>query len=122
MTIRFAAANPEYNLFVARRLGATRWLRAANDNTGDNKAGAGDDRLLKAALRHFAEHGLGAAEHARGLAEAAFFVGDSDRYRWWLAICRTLDKRLARAAASRIEGIVTPMVKSSAETLHKVLP
>lgn len=97
MTIRFAAANPAYNPFIAGRFGVAP-RRAANDNV----IGICSDRLLKATLRHFAEHGLGAAEHARGQAEIAFFAGDSESYRWWLAICRTLDRRMADAVAARV--------------------
>jgi hypothetical protein len=70
--------------------------RPAND---DNEAGA-DDAMLRAALRHFADHGLAAASHARRRAECAFFAGDRDAYRWWLGICRTLDRRMARELAA----------------------
>jgi hypothetical protein len=98
MTIRFAAANPEYNPVVARMMGAPVRLRAANDNV----LGICSDKLLKAALRHFAEHGLSAAEHARDLAERAFFAGEREQYRWWLSICRTLDRRMAEAAADQM--------------------
>ena len=59
---------------------------------------------MRAALMHFAEHGLGAARAAREKAEAAFFAGDRAGYDWWLAITRTLDRRMAieaeRAAIS----------------------
>ena len=96
MTIRFAAANPEHNPIVARLLDAPLRLGAVNDNS----PGLCSDQLLKAALRHFAQHGLGAAEHARGLAEEAFFAGESERYRWWLSICRTLDRRMADTIAA----------------------
>lgn len=71
--------------------------RAANDN----HHGFTNDVLLRAALRHFAEHGLGAAEQARQSAERAFFAGDRADYDWWLAICRTLDRRMAAAVAAR---------------------
>jgi hypothetical protein len=98
MTIRFAAANPAHNPVIARVLGAPLRLGAANDNG----LGLCGDKLLKAALRHFAQHGLSAAEHARGLAEAAFFAGDREQYRWWLSICRTLDRRMADAVAAHI--------------------
>lgn len=97
MTIRFAAANPEYNPILARILDAPVLLRAVNDNT----AGISSDRLLKAALRHFAEHGLSAAERARAMAEHAFFEGDRGSYDWWLQICRLLDRRMADAVAAR---------------------
>ena len=73
MTIRFAAANRGgFNAFVAPMFVASIPLRAANDNMH----GTSNDKLLKAALRHFAEHGLCAAEHARENAERAFFEGD----------------------------------------------
>jgi hypothetical protein len=98
MTIRFAAAHFQHNRVLTQVLGGRAWLRAANDNA----LGAPGDKLLKAALRHFAEHGLGAAEQARALAEAAFFAGDREQYRWWLAICRTLDRRMAEAVAAHI--------------------
>ena len=64
---------------------------AANDN-GEAEV---SDRLLYAALRHFAQHGLGAAREARNQAEKAFFAGDRAAYDWWNAICRTLDRRIA---------------------------
>ncbi|MCB2075343.1 MAG: hypothetical protein H6917_08110 [Novosphingobium sp.] len=98
MTIRFAAANRGgFNAFVAPMFVASIPLRAANDNMH----GTSNDKLLKAALRHFAEHGLCAAEHARENAERAFFEGDRPGYRWWLAICHTLDRRMADAVSAR---------------------
>ena len=100
MTIRFAAANPEHNPLIARVLDAPLRLRAANDNG----QGVCSDQLLKAALRHFAQHGLSAADHARELAEEAFFAGDREQYGWWLSICRTLDRRMADAVAAHIRG------------------
>lgn len=67
--------------------------RAANDNlAGDALDG---DHLLHAALRHFAEHGLSAARRAGDNARAAFAAGDDRTCRHWMAICRTLDRRLA---------------------------
>ena len=95
MTIRFAAAHSTDSSALVRALTARRPLDAANDNaTG---AATGSDRLLKAALRHFARHGLSAAELARGNAEEAFLAGKSEEYRWWLAICSALDRRMAAA-------------------------
>lgn len=73
-------------------------LRAANDNRRD----AQHDALLRAALRMFAEHGLGAGHRAQGAAEDAFFAGDRDRYRWWLSVTRTLDRKLAVELAGRM--------------------
>ena len=72
-------------------------LNAANDNG----AGLGGEALLHAALRHFAEHGLSAANRARENAEEAFFAGRSDEYRWWMAICTALDRRMPAAVAFR---------------------
>jgi hypothetical protein len=97
MTIRFAAAYPRHNPVIARVLSARAARRPANDNSSD----VSSDRLLKAALRHFAEHGLSAAERARAKAEEAFFDGDRQTYDWWLRICRLLDRRMADAVAAR---------------------
>lgn len=97
MTIRFAAANRgNIGSLVSHMLVASIPLRAANDNMH----GSSSDGLLKAALRHFAEHGLCAAEQARKNAERAFFAGDRPAYRWWLAICHTLDRRMAKAVSA----------------------
>ena len=71
--------------------------RAANDNRAD-PAG---DALLRAALRLFAEHGLGAGQRAQTEAENAFFAGNRASYRWWLAVTRTLDRKLAVELAGR---------------------
>lgn len=91
MTIHLATARSGAGSPLSRILTRRRPSTAANDNY----TGEGDDQLLHAALRHFAEHGLRAAKAARKEAEIAFFAGDRDRYLWWLGICRTLDKRLA---------------------------
>lgn len=80
--------------------------RAANDDDGSGigrKAGLFraepvSDQTLQAALRYFAEHGLGAARAARAQAEKAFFLGDRQAYDWWIGITRTLDRRLAAEA------------------------
>jgi hypothetical protein len=85
-------------------------VHAANDNDLA-KLGRGTlgrekmtppEHLLRAALVHFAEHGLGAARAARKQAERAFFAGDRHGYDHWIAITRTLDRRLA-LEAERIE-------------------
>ena len=83
---------------IARALARRSVERVANDN-GEI---AGHDEKLRAALRLFAEHGLGAARVARAEAERAFFDGDSQGYDWWLGVTRTLDRRLADEAANRI--------------------
>ena len=66
-------------------------LAASNDNGADPH----NDALLRAALRLFADHGLGAGHRAQVQAEKAFFAGNRERYRWWLAVTRTLDRKLA---------------------------
>jgi hypothetical protein len=96
MSIRFAAPPQARNVRLSGSQARATIARAVNDNN----AAHSDDALLRAALRHFAEHGLGAAAHARRRAEAAFFAGDRNAYRWWLGICRTLDRRLARELAA----------------------
>ncbi|MEO6151914.1 MAG: hypothetical protein ABIT09_09260 [Croceibacterium sp.] len=98
MTIRFAAAQvanaPRLNRAQARAAIAF----PANDNGGSGASEA----TLHAALRHFAEHGLAAAQHARQQAEAAFFAGDRQMYQWWLEICRTIDWRIAVELVGRV--------------------
>lgn len=76
--------------------------RPANDNSADAAAEA----ILHASLRHFAEHGLAAAAHAKAKAEAARIAGDRDGYLWWLGICRTLDRRMARELATQAKGFI----------------
>ncbi len=95
MTIHFAAARTTEVSALVRFLTGSVPLSAANDNG----AGIGGDKVLKAALRHFAEHGLAAAELACENAEEAFFAGQRDEYRWWMSICAALDKRMAAAVA-----------------------
>ncbi|RJX69855.1 hypothetical protein D6858_02840 [Tsuneonella suprasediminis] len=87
--VRHAICSP-----VTRALTTRAPARAANDNGNHHRAS--NEAVLQAALRHFGQHGLRAAEVARKHAEAAFFANDRLAYDWWLAICRTLDKRLAR--------------------------
>lgn len=90
---RAPACSPIAKALVSRAI-----ERAANDNGGSPADRQSNDQLLRAALRHFAEHGLGAAREARSQAEAAFFAGDRQAYDWWLGITRTLDRRLAAEA------------------------
>ncbi len=99
MTIQLAAARPVMKLLVGCDTMARYRRTAANDN-----ASAVLDRSeVRDALRHFAEHGLGAAENARQTAERAYFAGDHDGYRHWLAICRTLDRRLAMTLRDSVQ-------------------
>lgn len=72
------------------------------DAVNDNGTDPHGDALLRAALRLFADHGLGAGHRAQIEAEAAFFCGDRERYRWWLAVTRTLDRKLAVELAGRM--------------------
>jgi len=109
MSVRFASAN-----HPARRLGwraagrgliAPALARAANDNSppaGKRAAAAvAFDPLLADALRHFAVHGLAAAEVAVDLAAEARSRGDANGQDRWLAITQMFDRRLA-ARASRV--------------------
>ena len=86
---RYPACSP-----IARGLAGRAIERAANDN-GEH---APHDQMLRAALRHFADHGLGAARAAREQAEQAFVAGDRQSYDWWLGVTRALDRRLALEA------------------------
>lgn len=111
MSVRFASAN-----HPARRLGwraAGRGLiapvlaRAANDNGAGPgaalPAAGGFDPLLADALRHFAVHGLAAAEAAVDLAAEAGARGDADAKDHWLAITQMFDRRLAARAGRALE-------------------
>ncbi|MEM6907080.1 MAG: hypothetical protein AAF494_00240 [Pseudomonadota bacterium] len=112
MTIHFAPAHLSGRLArcnsLSRGLEATAAQRFANDNdTAEPVAGSmtgPSNDVLKAALRHFAKHGMNAARHARNHAETAFFAGDRPGYDWWIAVTRTLDRRLAAEAHRRTLG------------------
>jgi hypothetical protein len=95
MTIRFAAAHASDSSAIVRALTTVSLCPAANDNSD----GFPRDETLRAALRHFAEHGLGAAQQAYRNSEKAFFAGKREEYRHWLAICRALDRRMADAVS-----------------------
>lgn len=93
MTLRTAATRPATPVFVCPVQQRRVIQRAANDNA----ARVGHDPVLRDALKHFARHGLAAAEVARQEAEKAFFADDRRGYDHWLSICRTLDRRMAAA-------------------------
>ena len=102
MPVHFAAACSNHYKALTRLSAPRTPLNPANDNAGETSGSTnGGELLLKAALRHFAQHGLSAAERARENAETAFFAGDSDQYRWWMAICTSLDRRMPAAVAFR---------------------
>ncbi|TRD12353.1 hypothetical protein FGU71_11075 [Erythrobacter insulae] len=100
MSIRFAApytpGQSSANLYVSKSLFQPVPRHAVNDNGADH--GTDSDHRLQAALRHFAEHGLGAARSAREQAQKAFFANDHQAYDWWIGITRALDRRLAAEA------------------------
>ena len=107
MPLHFAAARSTAHSPIARALARKAVSRAANDNgdgAGTSAYGSAIDTMMRAALRHFAEHGMGAAHEARRQAEQAHFDGDEAGYRWWLDICRALDRQLAVAVERRLES------------------
>jgi hypothetical protein len=113
MTIRFAAAWGGTTPAIARSLCLGAPLGAVNDNeprirpllrTVTSPVPAADDAMLAAALMHFARHGLSAASRARAEAEAAHASGDATASRRWLEICAQLDRRMADAAARRLQA------------------
>lgn len=105
MTMRFAAARTSAASPLARALARRAPGWAANDNGAE-----ANDHLLHAALRHFAEHGLGAARDAHRRAEGAFFAGDRESYLWWLGVCRTLDKRMAARLEHKASTCTGPLL------------
>ncbi|WP_191984690.1 heme oxygenase-like domain-containing protein [Pelagerythrobacter rhizovicinus] len=111
MTFHFAASRSAANAPLARILQRRRAASAANDNC----AAHGGDRMLHAALRHFARHGLGAAREARRQAERAFFAGDRESYDWWLGVCRALDARIARSLEQETRERPQPAVRPASD-------
>lgn len=99
MPIHFAAARSPLAALVSPARRNRIIGRAANDN-----GTPGHSAELRAALKHFAEHGLGAATVARRNAEQAFFRGDRKGYLHWLGICRTLDRRMALVLSNQVEA------------------
>lgn len=99
MTLHFAAARPAA---LPRYLVRTQMVRMATLAANDNGDGESHSTVLRAALTHFAQLGLSAATDARDRARTAHFAGDRQGYLHWLAICRTLDRRMAVALASNL--------------------
>ena len=82
----------------------------------DNGVPDGRDQTLHAALRQFAQHGIGAAAHARNQAERAFFSGDHDTYQWWRGISRTRDRRLAETLVNKTNNKKTKKTQNQPTT------
>ncbi|MBX9645111.1 MAG: hypothetical protein K2W91_13565 [Novosphingobium sp.] len=57
---------------------------------------------MRAALKHFAAHGLRAAEDAAERAAVAHRTGKGEDMLHWLEICRTLDPRRAARVNARL--------------------
>lgn len=94
--LRFA---PRYGIIspcMARPI-LGRHVRAVNDNA-EEWCGSWpqEGAALDSALRLFAAHGFAAAARARDAAIIAERDGDGDRAEFWLEVCRTLDRRMAR--------------------------
>lgn len=101
MTLRFAPARQPALSPIARALSRPDVGRAANDDLTAAGPTFGEDATLHQALRHFAAHGLGAAQAAKCEAERAIAAGDQAAYERWLGVCRALDRRLAGQLARR---------------------
>ncbi|VWX51387.1 hypothetical protein [Novosphingobium sp. 9U] len=98
MTIRFAGARTRGNCQIRAWRCRSAPLCAANDNTRTFT----DSAALVSALRHFADHGLAAAEQAGAYAAAARDHGDPAASQHWLSVCRQFDRRLAERVAARL--------------------
>ena len=76
---------------------------AANDNLRPGRQPQSEAEI-RAALGHFAQHHLNAAQDAYARAEAALAAGDPEEFAFWANICRALDRRLA-ATLSDVRGL-----------------
>ncbi|MBY8338287.1 hypothetical protein KYN89_14655 [Alteriqipengyuania sp. NZ-12B] len=76
---------------------------AANDNLRPGRQPQSEAEI-RAALGHFAQHHLNAAQDAHARAEAALATGDREEFAFWANICRALDRRLA-ATLSDVRGL-----------------
>ena len=99
MTIRYAAARPAAAPVTLTRAALSRMAWAP---ANDNGAAPLRDQVLRAALLHFAEHGLRAGQDAGERAVTALEAGDTGEYTHWLEICRALDARRGRVLAGRL--------------------
>ncbi len=102
MSIRFAAPRHAIRNRMEDTAARIACIVAANDNrasynrANDSRHDHPAEATLDAALRHFARHGMAAAQQARARAQAARAEGDEQGFAWWLEICRALDRRMAR--------------------------
>lgn len=97
--LRFA---PRYGIIspcMARPI-LGRHVRAVNDNA-EEWCGSWPQQseALDTALRLFAAHGFSAAARARDAALIAERGGDDGRVGFWMEVCKTLDRRMAREFA-----------------------
>lgn len=117
MPIHFAAARCASRSPVARALARKAVTRAANDNPGGASESGVEARVLSAALRHFAEHGLSAAEEAAAQAEAAWQRGERETYLWWAEICHKLDrkraKKLTQGTVEKLAGVTLSLLRTT---------
>jgi hypothetical protein len=126
MTIRFAAAvNPAHGRVckpIARAMIRRMRERAANDHQRTQAPGnpfREPSPVFKAALKHFAIHGMGAAHSAQALAHRAVAQGDREGFIWWLSILAALDERLARATQ---DAVGEPRVPRATRTQQQAPP
>lgn len=95
--------NAEHSLFRVSALAPFIAVPELGRPGNDNPCPEHDAALLRAALRHFAEHGLGAADRAREAAELAHDAGDAGTFQHWAGICAALDRRMAMRLRDRCE-------------------
>ena len=103
MSIRLAVAKPFRQLRRDHARLQRMRLACANDNAvsaAKQSIDRAKGNILHAALRHFAAHGLAAAQNAANEANAARTRGDAAEYAWWHDICHTLDRGVARKLGS----------------------
>ena len=99
MSVRFAAARNAVRSPIARVLSRGDFDPPANDEVLHETM----SEATVAALRHFGQYGLRAAEVAARNARVAAAAHEHADYAHWLSLCRALDARLAdRIVAEQI--------------------
>ncbi|MXP25902.1 hypothetical protein GRI39_07580 [Altererythrobacter indicus] len=104
MAIRFSASGHAVIYSPHRMIMRSVKNPACNDNDSTGNI----DAILQAALRLFSEQGISAASHARHHLEDAFFAGDEEGFRWWSAVCRTLDRQINTLCSSESKKVPKP--------------